>query len=141
MTGRKIDSKKSKGWSSIASLPSKKKKKKERAAIIIQRKFRRRRRARHEAERLQLLGRIFTQFVDSIRTKHRNYWRGVDLTKLNRNQLEKIAKGLDLKATGKKHEILSQIRNWMDQPARAHQLAIRTASTAAEKKSKGTSMQ
>lgn len=110
----------------------------ERAASLLQRTYRKHRQERIKAEKLLNMQILFDRLAEYKRETDRTYWRGVDLNRLSRSQLETIARQLDLKATGKKHEILQQIKHWIDQPALVHESAIHAASRAADKKSQGT---
>ena len=107
------------------------------AAILVQRLYRKRLRERFEAERMAAMSAMFQELVKHKRKTDRNFWRGEDLSRLNRNQLQKLARRLDLQPTGKKQEILNSIKQWVEHPARIHAASIHAASRAADKKSQG----
>lgn len=125
---------------SVVQLMLQKKDPMERAAILIQKLYRKKLHERREAIRLGTLKELFKKLAEHRQKTDRDYWRGVNLNKLSREELIDIAQRLELKQTGKKHQILEKIRDWINQPSRIHEGAIHAAAKAAEKKSKGTAI-
>lgn len=107
------------------------------AAKKLQRHYRARLAIRKKKRDKELYQKMLHGLRESRKFMDRNYWRTVDLHQMSRSQLQEIAKRLDIPHLRKKHQIMSNIRAWIDLPSRVHETSIEAAAQAANKRMQG----